>query len=525
MSTPERAASSFFRGADDDTRTVDLLHDAGALGDDDSARVTGDDGFHAGADQRGVRLHQRHGLTLHVRAHEGAVGVIVFEERDQGGGDRHDLARRHVHQVDRLLLQEGRFAVDAARDQVVDDLAFQHRDVGLGDDVLGFLHRRHVDDFVLRLAVLHATVRALDEAVLVDARVGRQAVDQTDVRAFRRFDRADPAVVGRVNVADFEAGALAGQTARAEGRETTLVGDFRQRVRLVHELRQLRGAEEFTHGGRGRLGVDQVVRHDRVDIDRAHAFLDRAFHAQQADAVLVFQQLAHRADATVAQVVDVVDFAATVAQAHQDLQHGQDVVLAQDADLVRDFLLETHVHLHAAHRRQVVALGVEEQRLEHRLGRFHGRRLARTHDAVDVEQRVLADGVLVHAQGVAHVGADRDVVDVQHVDGAEALVGQGLDRRNVQLVAGFRIDLAGLEVDGVAGQVAAGQGLGRQQQGLQTRVGELLGLASRDLGAGRRDLFAGVGVNQRELRLHAAPALGLVRGGPAALRFSNGTTS
>ncbi len=56
-------------------------------------------------------------------------------------------------------------------------------------------------------------------------------------------------IMGRVNVADFEAGALAGQTTRAKCRKTTLVGDFRERVHLVHELRQLRGAEEFAHGG------------------------------------------------------------------------------------------------------------------------------------------------------------------------------------------------------------------------------------------------------------------------------------
>ena len=53
-----------------------------------------------------------------------------------------------------------------------------------------------------------------------------------------------------------------------------------------------------------------------------------------------------------------------------------------------------------------------------RLGGFDRRRLARAHDAVDVEQRVLADGVLVDAQRVADVGADGDVVDVEHVDGA-----------------------------------------------------------------------------------------------------------
>src|SRR5690606_860663 len=127
--------------------------------------------------------------------------------------------------------------------------------------------------------------RRFDEAVLVDAGEGGERVDQADVRAFRRLDRANAAVVGRVDVADFEAGALAGQTTRAKGRKTALVGDFRERVHLVHELRELRGTEEFANGGSRRLRVDQVLRHDRVDLDRGHAFLDRALHAEQAETV------------------------------------------------------------------------------------------------------------------------------------------------------------------------------------------------------------------------------------------------
>ena len=227
------------------------------------------------------------------------------------------------------------------------------------------------------------------------------------------------------------------------------MGDLGQRVGLVHEPRQLRRAEEFTHRGRGRLGVDQVVRHHRVDIDRRHALLDGALHAQQTDAVLVFQQLADRTDPAVAEVVDVVDLAAAVLQADQDLQHFQHVILAQDADLVRDVQLETHVHLDPADGRQVVAFAVEEQRVEHGFGGFRGGRLARTHHTIDVEQGVLAGTVLVDPQGVAHVGPDRDVVDVQHVDGGEAALFQQGDRFGVQLVAGLDVDLAGLVVDGV----------------------------------------------------------------------------
>ena len=138
----------------------------------------------------------------------------------------------------------------------------------------------------------------------------------------------------RVHVAHFEAGALARQTARSKRRHAALVGDFRQRVRLVHELRELRRAEELAHRGRHRLRVDQVVRHDRVDIDRGHALLDRALHAQQADAELVLHQLADRTHAAIAEIVDVVDFAAAVAQIRQRLEDREDVFLAQRCDSV-----------------------------------------------------------------------------------------------------------------------------------------------------------------------------------------------
>jgi hypothetical protein len=59
---------------------------AGALGDDDLTGVQGGAPLHAGADDRRLRLQKRHGLALHVGTHEGSVGVVVLEERDQGRG-------------------------------------------------------------------------------------------------------------------------------------------------------------------------------------------------------------------------------------------------------------------------------------------------------------------------------------------------------------------------------------------------------------------------------------------------------
>ena len=168
----------------------------------------------------------------------------------------------------------------------------------------------HDPEVVEHAAVLDLLVRALDEPVVVDPGVGRERRDEADVRTFRRLDRADAAVVRGVHVAHLEPGALARQTARSQRREAPLVGDLRQRVGLVHELRELRRAEELLDRRDHRLGVDQVVRHRRVDVlmDR-HLLLDGALHADQADAELVLQQLAHRAHAAVAEVVDVVDAA------------------------------------------------------------------------------------------------------------------------------------------------------------------------------------------------------------------------
>src|SRR5690606_24330241 len=174
------AGGHFARGANHDAGAVDLFDHAVTTGDHDRAGVHGHDRFHAGADQRRVRLHQRHGLTLHVGAHQRAVGVIVFQERDQGGGDRNDLFRRHVHHVDRFLGQQLGVAVDTPRHQLLDDLAVLQVDVGLSDDVLRLFHGRDVDHLFRRLTLDHATVGAFDEAVLVHAGVGGQGVDQTD---------------------------------------------------------------------------------------------------------------------------------------------------------------------------------------------------------------------------------------------------------------------------------------------------------------------------------------------------------
>ena len=69
--------------ADDDARSIDRVHLAAAFRDYGYARVDRHRALDAGADERRLRTQGRHGLALHVRAHERPVGVVVLEERDQ----------------------------------------------------------------------------------------------------------------------------------------------------------------------------------------------------------------------------------------------------------------------------------------------------------------------------------------------------------------------------------------------------------------------------------------------------------
>src|SRR5690606_36777332 len=114
-------------------------------------------------------------------------------------------------------------------------------------------------------------------------------------------------VVRQVNVADLEAGALAGKTPRTQRRDPSLVRDLRQRVGLVHELRELARPEELADRRADRLAVDQVVRHQVLGLGLPEAILDGALYPREPGAELVLVQLADAAHPAIAEVVDVVD--------------------------------------------------------------------------------------------------------------------------------------------------------------------------------------------------------------------------
>src|SRR5690606_20714243 len=70
---------------------------------------------------------------------------------------------------------------------------------------------------------------------------------------------------------------------------------------------ELAGAEELLDRGDDGTHVDERLRGDRLNVLRRHALANDTLHAAEARAHLVLDELAHGADAAVAEVVDVVD--------------------------------------------------------------------------------------------------------------------------------------------------------------------------------------------------------------------------
>ena len=203
------------------------------------------------------------------------------------------------------------------------------------------------------------------------------------------------------------------------------MGEGRERVGLVHELRQLRGAEELLDRRDHGPDVDERLGRDRLDVLGRHALAHDPLHTAEADAELVLDELADGAHPAVAEVVDVVGEVALIAvvQLHDVRDDREDVgadqrevgagptlvdVRERDREVEavepeeRVLLGELLRHLVATDLGEVVALRVEEEVLEERARGVGGRRFARTELAVDVDERFVDGCRVVLLERVAH---------------------------------------------------------------------------------------------------------------------------
>ncbi len=140
-----------------------------------------------------------------------------------------------------------------------------------------------------------------------------------------------------MDVSHLEARALTGEAAGPQGAQPPLVGELRQRIRLIHELRQLGAAEERLDDRAHRPGVDQIVERDLLGIVvDAHPLLDQSRHSGEPDRELVGDQLAHRPHATVAEMIDVVRVPARLGQLEQVANDRDEIIPGEHGFVERD---------------------------------------------------------------------------------------------------------------------------------------------------------------------------------------------
>ena len=423
-----------FVNFDNDTGSIHVLNGTATFSNGSNTGVNGNSTFHTGTNQRLISTQSRNRLTLHVRTHQCTVGVIVFQERDQGRTDGYHLLGGYVHVVNLVTAEQAGFAFATAGNQIFYKVAFVIQvGVRLSDNVVAFFDSRQVVNFVSYNTVGHFTVRSLKETVFVSLCVHGQGVDQTDVRTFRRFDWTYATVVSRVYVSNFEACTFTGQTAWAECGDTTFVRNLRQRVVLVHKLRQLAGTKELFHCCRNRLSVDHILRHQGIQIAQRQTLFHRTLNTYQANAELVFRHFAYGTDTTVTEVVDIIDFAFTVTDIDELLHHFDDVVFAQDTGTFDFVAQQRTVELHTTNRRQVIAVFGEEQVLEQAFSSFTRRRLTRAHHAVDFYQRAQTIVGWVDAYSFRNVRTVVQIVGEQRFDTLVARLAQLSQQIQTQL--------------------------------------------------------------------------------------------
>ena len=222
-----------------------------------------------------------------------------------------------------------------------------------------------------------------------------------------------------------------------------------QRVRLVHELAELAGAEELLQRRDDRADVHDRLRGDRVLVLGGQALADDALHAVEADAEGLLDELADGAQAAVAEVLVLVEVlghrlarhrdrlgrvvldldlavlgdAEDLGQAHELAHERVDVVVRERARVEVDVEVQARVELVAPDAREVVALGIEEELLQQRVGGVDARRLAGALLLEELDERALLGlrVVGIALDRVAHVERAVEEVDELLVEALDVL--------------------------------------------------------------------------------------------------------
>ena len=172
----------------------------------------------------------------------------MLKEWNKTGADTHDLLGRDVDKFNIFRRHRREITVASCDNIFTTEATFAIKAVAWREHLAKFLVGAKPANFSGGLAILHFSIWREQETVSVDFAVNTQAGDQTNVRAFRRFNWANTAVMGNMHVAHFERGALAVQTSRPKGRETSFMHQHGKRIGLIHHLAEFTATKEEFNG-------------------------------------------------------------------------------------------------------------------------------------------------------------------------------------------------------------------------------------------------------------------------------------
>ena len=198
-------------------------------------------------------------------------------------------------------------------------------------------------------------------------------------------------------------------------------------------------------------------------------------------------------------MVDVVNFALTVAQFDQNLDHRKNVLVAQ-GHLARGlFPADTTVEFHPTYARQVVGIFAVKEAVKKGFDRVFRGRFARSHHPVDRDLRGVLVGRFIDPKRARDV---RPMIEIIGVEGRKILnarSAQLLERIEGDFLIGHRNDFARLGVghltrDRTSEQIVIGHG--NRIEAANGHLADVLGIdplvPGHDQGAvGRGDIKAG----------------------------------
>jgi hypothetical protein len=162
---------------------------------------------------------------------------VASSSSKKGINAAEDLGGRDIDKLDLIRIDVLELPIHAGDDSIFRHLSVLIRaEIGRSHDLVDLFVSPKINDILRDLAVLHSAVRRDQEAVIVDSCINRERADETNVRAFGRFDRTDAAIMRNMDVSHFEPRSLPVQSSRSQGRESPLVRQLRKWIRLIYDL-------------------------------------------------------------------------------------------------------------------------------------------------------------------------------------------------------------------------------------------------------------------------------------------------